>query len=119
MIESSVSDPRLSIRIDLAGGRIGPGKIALLEAIRDTGSISGAARKMKMAYRHAWTLIEEINKVLGQPAVSTEIGGGRGGGATLTRVGAQVVGIYHAIESGAHGAVADEFKAIEKLLRRN
>jgi hypothetical protein len=39
------------IRIDLANGdRIGPGKIALLEAIRTKGSISEAARHLGMAY---------------------------------------------------------------------
>jgi molybdate transport system regulatory protein len=41
-----MTDPRLSIRLDLASGdRIGPGKIALLEAIGTTGSISAAARR--------------------------------------------------------------------------
>jgi molybdate transport system regulatory protein len=38
---------RLSIRIDLAtGDRIGPGKIALLKAIRSTGSISAASARV-------------------------------------------------------------------------
>ena len=54
-----------SIRIDLAsGGRIGPGKIALLEAIRSTGSISAAARSIGMSYRRAWLLVEELNRAL-------------------------------------------------------
>ena len=36
---------RLSIRVDLANGaRIGPGKIALLQEIARSGSISGAGR---------------------------------------------------------------------------
>jgi len=52
----------LSIRIDLpSGSRIGPGKIALLEAIQSTGSISAAARSIGMSYRRAWLLVEEIN----------------------------------------------------------
>ncbi len=39
-----VPDHRLSIRIDLAGGgRIGPGKVTLLEAIAQTGSILSCA----------------------------------------------------------------------------
>jgi molybdate transport system regulatory protein len=46
---------QFSIRIDLeSGGRIGPGKIALLEAIRKTGSITAAARSMQISYRRAW-----------------------------------------------------------------
>ena len=58
----------LSIRIDLSSGdRIGPGKIALLEAIRSTGSISAAARSIGMSYRRAWLLVEEINKRCASP----------------------------------------------------
>jgi molybdate transport system regulatory protein len=69
----------LSIRIDLASGdRIGPGKIALLEAIRSTGSISAAARSIGMSYRRAWLLVEEINQTLREPAVKAETGGARG-----------------------------------------
>jgi molybdate transport system regulatory protein len=55
-------DTRLSIRLDLTSGdRIGPGKIALLEAIQATGSISAAARSLGMSYRRAWLLVEQIN----------------------------------------------------------
>jgi molybdate transport system regulatory protein len=118
VIRSRVPDPHLSIRVDLGGGRIGPGKIALLEAISDAGSISGAARKMKMSYRKAWLLVEDMNLMLGQPVVETATGGGGGGGATLTAIGEQVIAIYHAIESGVRGAVDGEFKVIEKLVRR-
>ena len=76
---------RLSIRIDLASGdRIGPGKIALLEAIRSTGSISAAARSLGMSYRRAWLLVEEVNDALREPGVTAETGGRRGGGAMLT-----------------------------------
>ena len=89
----------LSIRIDLASGdRIGPGKIALLEAIRSTGSISAAARSIGMSYRRAWLLVEEINQTLREPAVKAETGGSGGGGAVITPVGERVVGLYRAIE---------------------
>ena len=70
-----MAGPRLSIRIDLASGkRIGPGKIALLEAIRSTGSISAGARALGMSYRRAWLLVEEINNALREPAVTAETG---------------------------------------------
>jgi molybdenum-dependent DNA-binding transcriptional regulator ModE len=68
MARSNIDDFRLSIRLDFASGvPIGPGKIALLEK----GSISGAARKMGMAYRKAWLLVEQMNQLLGQPVVTT------------------------------------------------
>jgi len=108
----------LSIRIDLASGaRIGPGKIALLEAIRSTGSISAAARALGMSYRRAWLLVEEINQTLREPAVTAESGGPRGGGAVVTSVGERVVDLYRLIESQARTAAGDEFRAIGKLIR--
>ena len=109
---------RLSIRIDLASGdRIGPGKIALLEAIRSTGSISAAARSLGMSYRRAWLLVEEINDALREPAVTAETGGHRGGGAVLTAVGERVIDLYRSIESQARSAAGGEFRAIGKLVR--
>ncbi len=110
----------LSIRIDLASGnRIGPGKIALLEAIRSTGSISAAARSIGMSYRRAWLLVDEINRTLREPAVTAETGGRRGGGAMVTPVGERVVGLYRAIEAQARAAAGGEFRAIGKLVRHD
>jgi molybdate transport system regulatory protein len=109
---------RLSIRIDLpSGDRIGPGKIALLEAIRATGSISAGARSLGMSYRRAWLLVEEINQAFREPAVTAETGGRRGGGATLTPVGERVIDLYRSIETQARDAAGAEFRAISKLVR--
>jgi molybdate transport system regulatory protein len=108
----------LSIRLDLAsGGRIGPGKIALLEAIQSTGSISAAARSIGMSYRRAWLLVDEINQALREPAVTAETGGVHGGGAAVTAVGERVVVLYRAIESQARAAAGNEFRAIGRLVR--
>ncbi len=112
------SETRLSIRIDLpSGDRIGPGKIALLEAIKATGSISAAARRLDMSYRRAWLLVEQINAALREPAVAAEIGGRRGGGATLTPVGEKVVALYRTIEGATHQAAQSECRAIVRLTR--
>ena len=73
--------PSLSLRIDLdPEGRIGPGKILLLENIRACGSISAAGRAMDMSYKRAWDLVDEINRVCRQPAVERQTGGKNGGG---------------------------------------
>jgi molybdate transport system regulatory protein len=110
----------LSIRLDLAGGdRIGPGKIALLEAIRDTGSISAGAREVGMSYRRAWLLVEQINAALKQPAVTGASGGRRGGGATVTLVGKEVIELYRAIEGAAGKSTANEVRALERLARKD
>ena len=114
-----MTENRLSIRIDLVtGDRIGPGKIALLEAIKATGSISAAARQIDMSYRRAWLLVEEINKALRQPAVAAATGGKQGGGAALTPVGEEVIALYRAVERAAHDSAAKEFRALDKLIRK-
>jgi molybdate transport system regulatory protein len=59
-----MAETQVSIRVDLESGwRIGPGKITLLEAIRETGSITAAAVAMKMSYRRAWLLVDELNEL--------------------------------------------------------
>ena len=79
---------RLTIRFDFAPERrLGPGKIALLEAIAATGSISAAGRQHKMSYRRAWLLVDELNRQFGEPLVRAQPGGPKGGGAALTAVG--------------------------------
>ena len=114
-----MTENRLSIRIDLTNGdRIGPGKIVLLEAIKTTGSISAAARRIGMSYRRAWLLVEEINAALKQPAVAAATGGKRGGGATITPVGEEVITLYRTIERTAHSSTAKEFRAVDKLIRK-
>ena len=114
-----MTDNRLSIRIDLTNGdRIGPGKIALLEAIKSAGSISAAARQLGMSYRRAWLLVEEINQSLREPAVAAATGGKQGGGAALTPVGEEVITLYRAIERAAHSSTAKEFRAVDRLIRK-
>lgn len=90
---------RLSIRLDLASGaRIGPGKVAVLEEIARSGSISAAGRALRMSYRRTWELVEDLNRTLGTPVVETAAGGSGGGGAVLTRAGKAIVERYRAIE---------------------
>ena len=61
---------RLSIRLDLPGDRIGPGKVRLLTAIGQAGSIAGGARDLGMSYRRAWALVTETGRVLGGPVAA-------------------------------------------------
>jgi len=100
---------RLTLRLDFAPGQqIGHGKIRLLEAVRDHGSIAAAGRTMGMSYRRAWLLIDALNRLFGQPVVETKHGGAAGGGAGLTPLGHRVVHHYRAIEAKAHAAGASE-----------
>ena len=79
--------PQLQLRIRVRVGdvvAVGPGKIALLAAVREHGSISAAARSLDMSYRRAWLLLDELNRSLATPATVTAQGGRRGGGALVT-----------------------------------
>jgi molybdate transport system regulatory protein len=105
--------PSLSIRIDLdAGRRIGPGKIALLESIDSSGSISAAGRAMEMSYKRAWDLVDEINTMCRQAAVERQTGGKNGGGAVLTPFGHALVARYRKIEKDAASAARKELRAL-------
>jgi molybdate transport system regulatory protein len=107
----------LSVRIDLdAEGRIGPGKIELLEKIAAFGSISAGGRAMDMSYRRAWELVESLNKLFGTPVVAAQTGGKRGGGAVLTPMGLALVTRYRAIERAAEDAARSHLTAIEAAM---
>lgn len=106
--------PSLSLRINLdPDGRIGPGKIELLEKIAAAGSISAAARTMEMSYKRAWDLVEEMNRLFGKPVVNTQSGGRKGGGARLTPVGEAVVTRFRAIERAATAAADRHIAALQ------
>ncbi|WP_244817833.1 winged helix-turn-helix domain-containing protein [Caballeronia sp. Lep1P3] len=96
---------------------IGPGKVALLEAVRDHGSISAAARSLAMSYRRAWLLIDELNRSLESPATVSEQGGQSGGGCVLTPVGERIVKLYREIEARAQAACAAEIASLTRLLK--
>ena len=105
---------RLTLRIDLSDqGAIGPGKIRLLELVGESGSISAAGRAMKMSYRRAWMLIDELNRCFRSPVVETQLGGARGGGAALTRLGHDLIARYRMIERAATKASAADLAALD------
>jgi molybdate transport system regulatory protein len=106
----------LSIRVDLSSGlRIGPGKIALLEAIAQTGSISGAGRVLGMSYKRAWDLVEELNRGCEQPVVTASPGGRDGGGASLTATGDTLVRLYHEIAQASAQAAHNQVRALARM----
>lgn len=95
---------------------IGPGKADVLEGIRDTGSIAAAGRAMRMSYKRAWQLVEELNASFGQPLVEASKGGAGGGGAQLTRTGADVLARYLRMRDAAAAAVAKDAAALRRHL---
>lgn len=111
--------PLLSVRIDLdPEGRIGPGKIQLLEHIQATGSISAAGRAMEMSYKRAWDLVDELNRICGRAAVERQTGGKNGGGAILTPFGISLVERYRKIERAASTAARTQLQALKTDIRK-
>jgi molybdate transport system regulatory protein len=78
--------PKFNLWLENESGEvsISTWRVALLKAVAETGSISGAAAVMKVQYRTAWQKINEMETRLGQKLVETQVGGSHGGGARLT-----------------------------------
>ncbi|MCL4182172.1 MAG: winged helix-turn-helix domain-containing protein [Burkholderiaceae bacterium] len=97
---------------------VGPGKIALLEAIHETGSITGAAKRLDMSYRRAWLLLDEMNRSLRHPVVDSAKGGVAGGGSALTDAGRRLIALYRHIEQTASAACGDDIHELMAMLAR-
>jgi molybdate transport system regulatory protein len=96
---------------------LGPGKIDLLEAIAQSGSISKAAKEIKLSYRRAWDMVDTMNQCFKKPLVASSTGGKGGGGATLTPLGERMIELYRAMESAAEASTQAEWKAIKQFLK--
>ncbi len=107
---------RVVLEPDIA---IGPGKADILEGIRETGSISAAARRMGMSYKRAWVMVDGLNRDFRDPLVEAAKGGARGGGARLTALGEDVLARYRRIEAIAEKAAAKEVAALKAALARS
>jgi len=97
---------------------MGPGKAELIARIAETGSISAAARAMRMSYRRAWQLVEALNQDFRGPVVTTAIGGTRGGGARVTPFGQRLVRQFRAMEGKASAVIDADLKRFERHLRQ-
>jgi molybdate transport system regulatory protein len=111
-----VSGARLRIVLG-PGVALGPGKADLLEAIAATGSISAAGRRLKMSYRRAWLLVEELNGSFQTALVAADKGGAHGGGARLTDLGARVLKHFRNMERKTQKAIASDLSVLTTLAK--
>ena len=106
------------LRVVLGPGvALGPGKADLLEAIAETGSISAAGRQMKMSYRRAWLLVEELNRSFQTALVAADKGGAHGGGARLTDLGTRVLHHFRSMERKTQKAIAADLSALTGIAK--
>lgn len=97
--------------------QFGPGKANLLEAIEKSGSIAAAGRAMRMSYKRAWSLVEQLNAAFAEPLVVVSRGGSRKGGASLTETGREVLVRYRAMQAASEAAIAEDLAALRALVR--
>ena len=84
-------------------------RVRLLEAVEETGSISGAASQMSISYRRAWDKIHECEERLGEKLVDTQTGGEGGGGSRLTPVAKDYIERFHKFIAGFDEFVTQRF----------
>lgn len=105
---------KLRLWIDESNGPfLGIGRVWLLENIKKTGSITNAAKEMQMSYRHAWQLVEKMNKHAEKPLVEKLLGGKGGGGAKLTDAGQKAIQSFYALEKKINNFVNKESSKIK------
>lgn len=80
-------------------GFLNPLKTELLEEIRKNGSLTGAAKKMKISYQHIWTMIDEMNRIAPSPLVFKQRGGANGGGTAISAYGERMLREYLLIQA--------------------
>lgn len=106
------------LRIDFpCGASLGPGKVALLEQILESGSLSAAARALGLSYRRAWLLLDDLNHGFGALVATTAKGGSGGGGARLTDLGRRLIEQYRAVEVAAAAEAGRRFRALPAKVR--
>jgi molybdate transport system regulatory protein len=81
---------------------LGKGRVSLLKAIEETGSLSKAARSLSMSYKKAWNLINDVNIRAQKPVVKMSIGGKGGGGAILTQYGKSLINAFESINENCY-----------------
>jgi molybdate transport system regulatory protein len=88
---STVGEFTAPLSLATDAGEISPRRLALLAAIAETGSISGAAKAIGMTYKAAWDAVDAMNNLAGIVLVRSQHGGHGGGGAQLSAAGLKVV----------------------------
>ena len=114
-----------SLRVERAGrGFLGHDRVELLAAIHSTGSISAAARSVKMSYKTAWQAVDTMNNLADEPLVERSIGGRHGGGTRLTEAGLRTIDMFRQVEDAYQRFLArlgegiNDFERFNQLMRR-
>lgn len=94
---------------------LGEGRVQLLKAIGETGSLSKAAKSLNISYKKAWDLIDSVNKSAKQPVTVTSTGGKGGGGAELTQYGKNLILAFDTINQNCWDFLDAQLESIKDL----
>lgn len=94
---------------------LGEGRVALLKEIEKTGSLSKAAKELKMSYKKAWQMIDSVNKSSKKEVVTKVVGGQGGGGAIITEYGKELMKTFEEINSNCWAFLDEQTKRLENL----
>lgn len=111
--------PVVRFRIDFSEhSSLGPGKIRLLEAIRDSGSLSQGARDIGMSYRRAWLLVESLKDSFREAVTVASTGGKDGGGMLVTEFGDALIKKYRQLERDLARLATERFDTVLPTVNR-
>jgi molybdate transport system regulatory protein len=79
--------------------KVGAERIALLQAIGQTGSLSQAAKDLGLSYKGAWDAVKVMNNMLPNPVVVMQAGGRYGGESILTEDGRRMISAFTQLQA--------------------
>jgi len=103
--------PRCKVWLELDGQVVlSDWRVELLELIEETGSLTRAAKRLKVPYRTAWYKLKDIEECWGPKLVVTASGGLKGGGSHLTPEAQQIIARFRRVTTGVNQMVEERFR---------
>ncbi|MBF0113336.1 MAG: LysR family transcriptional regulator [Desulfamplus sp.] len=94
----------------------GLGRLKMLNAIKEHGSLLAASKALNMGYRAIWSRMKSTEKRLGASLLITQQGG-RGGGSKLTPLAEALVEEFKKVSKNIENITDEEFaKALENYI---
>jgi len=111
--------PGIRLKVYVREDMVGGGKLELLRIVRETGSISSAAKIMGLDYKRAWFLLDTLQRCFKNPLFLTNRGGGSSGGTSLTELGIQLIEKFNKTDTEVKKVTSEFLKWLEENQRKN
>ncbi|KAB1069171.1 LysR family transcriptional regulator [Tamlana haliotis] len=94
---------------------LGEGRVHLLKAIQENGSLSKGAKSLNISYKKAWGLLDSVNKSAKEPVTINSVGGKGGGGVELTEYGQKLINTFDEINKDCWKFLDEQLAKFEEL----